>query len=491
MTGKNPGKHGVFGFMKLSEAHKHLRLVSSLDRKAEDLWELLSRQGKKVVVIRVPVTYPVRTVNGVLVSGFMTPPSATDYVYPQALKAEIESEIGPLSVNASSRAVKMDLDEAILNDLNAVLDRLEQGLPRLIGKYDWDFFMAVFQGTDEVQHRFWHLLDPTHPRYDEKKAAEYGNAILQYYQRVDAIIESMLLRIDRENTTVVVLSDHGARPLHKWVSINNIFWRRGLLVFKRDLITRLKLLAFKMGRSPLSLYRTVLKLRLASVRNAVRKEETRGSLRPLFVSLRDVDWERSRAYSLGGWGQIYVNHVTSGSPLYNDVRREIIDVLLSVKDPHNGTGIFKRENIFLREEVYKGEYLEQAPDVIALPEAPYQGYADYELGFNGVVSDGVGISGTHAINGMLILSGPRIKQGKEIHNVSIIDIAPTIVYLMGLSIPDDFDGKMITEAVLDQQLVANPPKLASRTEKTTESLNPYAPDEEERQERMLKDLGYL
>ena len=491
MTGKNPGKHGVFGFMKLTEDHEQLRLVSSLDRKAEDLWELLGRQGKKVIVLRVPVSYPVRPVNGILVSGFMTPPSAADYVYPPSMKDEIEAEIGPLSVKVSNSPVKMDLEQAILNDLNSALDRLEHGLPRLVGRADWDFFMIVFQGTDEVQHRFWHLVDHTHPRYDPEKAAKYGDAIPQYYQRVDTIIASMLSQINRENTVVVTLSDHGARALHKWVSINNIFWRCELLAFKRDLITQLKLLAFKIGLTPITLYRAILRLHLTSVRNLVRQEETRSNLRPFFVSLRDVDWQRAQAYALGGWGQIYVNRDAVVSDRYEDIRREIVDALLDARDSANGAPIFRRDSIFFREDVYEGHYLQQAPDIIALPDPPYQGYPDYEFGFNNVVSDGVGISGTHAMDGILVLSGPNIRQGRVLRNIAIVDVAPTILYLMGLAVPSDFDGAVITEAITESYLAAHPLLRTSAHGKEIDDTNPYTRDEEEKLQRKLKDLGYL
>jgi len=230
---------------------------------------------------------------------------------------------------------------------------------------------------------------------------------------------------------------------------------------------------------------------LTSVRNLVRQEESRSSLRPFFVSLRDVDWERAQAYTLGGWGEIYVNRDALASDRYEDTRREIVDALLDARDPANGAPIFRRDSIFFREDVYRGQYLPQAPDIIALPDPPYQGYPDYEFGFNSVVSDGVGISGTHAMDGILILSGPKIRQGRVLRNVAIVDVAPTILYLMGLAVPSDFDGAVITEAIADPYLVENPVTRTSAYEKKTESTNPYTPDEEEKLQRRLKDLGYL
>lgn len=104
----------------------------------------------------------------------------------------------------------------------------------------------------------------------------------------------MLDRLDRAETTVVVFSDHGARSLHKWVSLNNIFWRHYLLAFRRDLLTQMKLLLFRLGITPVNLYRVVLRLHLMGVRNSIRNEETSKAFRRLMISLKDLDWARTR-----------------------------------------------------------------------------------------------------------------------------------------------------------------------------------------------------
>jgi predicted AlkP superfamily phosphohydrolase/phosphomutase len=492
MTGKNPGKHGVFGFMKLSDKEKNLRLTSSTDRKAQDLWEIMSAYGKKVAVIRVPVTYPTRVVNGILVSGFMTPPNVEDYIYPISLRKEIEQEIGELTPPRSKAPVKGDLEASIIEDLKSSLERLGRGLPNMLVNHDWDFFMVVFQGTDEVQHRFWHLTDPKHPKFDRTQFAKHGDVILHYYQAVDKIISSMLEMVNLTETTVVILSDHGARALHKWVSLNNIFWRNRLLAFKRDPWTRLKLMLFRVGVTPVTLYRVVWKLNLAGVRNAIRNEETRSSLRWLMLSLKDLDWSATKVYALGGWGQIYLNRSGIQPGEYEDVRRRATDILIAALDPTSGQRIFDSNNVMRREQVYQGSYLSDAPDLIALPDPPYQGYADYEFGFNSPVASSIGISGTHSMNGILILRGPAIKADVKMSTASIMDVAPTILYLMGLPIPNDMDGKVLSDAIRKEHVATRAPAYSD--EKGRISQEPsfsYSAEEEERLKKSLKDLGYL
>lgn len=167
-TGKNPGKHGVFGFTRLSADHKSLRLASSTDRKAEDLWEIMSAQGSKVAVIRVPVTYPIRRVNGILVSGFMTPPGVIDYIHPASLKDEIEREIGQLIPTHSKFPAKMDLES-----VTAATTRPGSAQPankiRLGLLHD---SLSRYRRSAAVQHRFWHLTDRNHPSLNLDKFAK-------------------------------------------------------------------------------------------------------------------------------------------------------------------------------------------------------------------------------------------------------------------------------------------------------------------------------
>ena len=210
------------------------------------------------------------------------------------------------------------------------------------------------------------------------------------------------------------------------------------------------------------------------------------------LSLKDLDWSATKVYALGGWGQIYLNRSGIQPGEYEDVRRRATDILIAALDPTSGQRIFDSNNVMRREQVYQGSYLSDAPDLIALPDPPYQGYADYEFGFNSPVASSIGISGTHSMNGILILRGPAIKADVKMSTASIMDVAPTILYLMGLPIPNDMDGKVLSDAIRKEHVATRAPAYSD--EKGRISQEPsfsYSAEEEERLKKSLKDLGYL
>ena len=436
------------------------------------------------------MTYPVRAVNGILISGFMTPPSASEIIYPETEAEKLRSEIGGFGPNVERAGIlEKDRYQSLLNSLDYALEVEAKTALHLLGR-EWDFFMIEFQGTDELQHKFWQFTDPTHPLFDSAKQLKYGTAIMRYYEKVDQVLAQVLSKINLEDTTVIVVSDHGARSAHKWVSLNNLFWKRGLLHFNNDLWTQLRLLLFKIGITPTSLYSLILKLHLTGLVKSIRTEATRSTLRPFFISLKDLDWSRTMVYSLGGWGQIYVNGSNLSQSDRFDLRKKIIDLLLELEDEATGQPIFSSENIHLKEEIYRGQFLEDAPDLIALPNPPYTGYADYEFGFNRIARNVVGVGGTHAMNGILCMVGALAKKG-ELKNASLVDIAPTILYLLGLDIPVDMDGTILTHGINEKYLASIQPVYRGKTKDTAQGAYGYTEEQEERMKEHLKSLGYL
>src|SRR5258708_11462961 len=116
MTGKNPGKHGLFDFMQRRKNSYDLAPVSAFDRDGKAVWEIASELGKKCIVIGVPVTYPPTPLNGLMVTGMLTPRGAADYTYPPELKNEIAGAIGEYIVY-SDEVYSKGRGEIFLNDL--------------------------------------------------------------------------------------------------------------------------------------------------------------------------------------------------------------------------------------------------------------------------------------------------------------------------------------------------------------------------------------
>ena len=149
VTGKNAGKHGIYEFMQFKPRSYEAFPVNASNRIGKDVWEILSEHGKKVVVIGVPLTYPVRPVNGCMISGFMTPNEKVDYSYPKSLKDEMKSRVNGYLVNPSHvHGQDPAYDADYVKSLYEVLDKHIEGTVYLAKNKDWDFFMAVFNETD-------------------------------------------------------------------------------------------------------------------------------------------------------------------------------------------------------------------------------------------------------------------------------------------------------------------------------------------------------
>ena len=166
MTGVNPGKHGIFDFTERKPGTYEIQFVSSRQRKAETIWKILSRAGKRVCAVGVPTTYPVEAVNGVMISGFDTPAMNEKAIHPPGLYAEIVEKVGEyiLSSDVMRHVYDQRIDLAVETMLRCIRRKAD------IAKYlwarePWDCFMVVFGETDSAIHYFWKHHDPQSPQY--------------------------------------------------------------------------------------------------------------------------------------------------------------------------------------------------------------------------------------------------------------------------------------------------------------------------------------
>ncbi len=184
-----------------------------------------------------------------------------------------------------------------------------------------------------------------------------------------------------------------------------------LAVLKRGL--------FRAGFSPMNVYDTMMRFGLGALKREVVRGQGQGLLKTLFLSFEDIDWQRTQAYSLGNVGQIYLN-VAGREPYgcvrpgdeYQRVREEIIARLQTLRDPQ--TNELVAETIYRREEIYQGDYLEKAPDIVFLPRRlEYFGFGEYEFGSHKIIeSMRRGISGTHRMNGIFMAYGAADAAGR-------------------------------------------------------------------------------
>ncbi|UCC54725.1 MAG: alkaline phosphatase family protein [Anaerolineaceae bacterium] len=449
-TGCNPGKHRLYDWIAREPDSYRFTPVTALDGTAPTLYSMLSGYGRKVVALNVPMTYPPVPVNGVMVSGMPTPSTDVTFTYPNNTYQDILDAIGDYILYPDPGEAYSDSGiDSFLERLYRSADLRMQAFAYLRQRETPDFAMMVVNGTDTVSHAMWKYMDQAHPLHDATQFDKYGNAIRDYYRHVDGLLAGIVESLD-ENTTLIIMSDHGFGPFHKFIHVNNWLIQQGFMSIKPDLRSRFKQTTFDMGFSPMNVYNTLMRFGLGKLKREVVRGQGQGLLKTLFLSFADVDWSRTVAYSLGNVGQVYLNvagrepqGVVQPGEEYEQVRGQIMERLAQLRDPATGENVV--ESIYRREEIYQGDWLEQAADIVFIPtRLEYFGFGEYEFGSHKIIeSMQRGISGTHRLNGIFLAYGAAVQPGVEIEGASLVDLAPTILHLMSAPIPDEMDGRVL------------------------------------------------
>jgi predicted AlkP superfamily phosphohydrolase/phosphomutase len=508
MTGKNPGKHGVFDFT-LNSLGGRGQLVNFFSVKAETLWHMLSRIGRKVGVINVPVTFPATPVNGFLVSGFLAPRTSEAYAYPRDVMQDT-SAMNAIWMDHSHRAyVAGDAGDwepgEFIAWLDTSFDVFERTVLDLYAKWpDCDFFMAMLPMLDTAQHNLWRYMDPAHPDYNPEQAAKFGGGIEHFYQRADQFVARFRTQLPTD-TTLLIMSDHGQgpRPRHQ-VALNDWLRAHGYLAL-RPRATQTTPVSRVLGRIGLSWESWKRFLDRIGVFEKARlfyrqrlsihsKNLIRGSMPREQLDYYDIDWTHTRAaaviHDVSPWQGIWINTgddshpATVGAAEYEALRDELIRALGQLTDPADGHPLVER--VYRREELYKGDYLHLAPDLYVRLTDDHTGVTT--MGHPALVSPAPTIrrNGQHRDNGLVFGVGPGVTTGKRVDG-RIEDIAPTVLHLLGLPVPTDMDGRVLTEMFSDPADVTyTEPSAFSAPEELV-----LSDEEREQVEQRLKGLGYL
>jgi len=218
ITGKNPAEHGIFGFTDLHCGTYQLRFPNFSELKSPPFWEIWPLSS---VIINVPSTYPVRPMNGVHISGFVS----IDFkksVYPTSLIPKLKELDYRLDVDSQKAHESLNL---FLDDLDRTLDARINSFRYLWENTDWQVFMPVFTGTD----RLMHFLFDAYQQPDHK----YHNIFCRHFEKIDNVIGEIASEIS-DDTLLVILSDHGFELLEKEVYINYLLMQAGFLQFQKD-----------------------------------------------------------------------------------------------------------------------------------------------------------------------------------------------------------------------------------------------------------------
>lgn len=430
MTGKNPGKHNMMDFFDADYENFRIgHFKAAGDVKAEFVWEILEKNGIKCGIINIPMSSPFRS-RVTFGEGDHLRKDWMNFSWPEDTKAGLNPS-NPLFERRMFELIDMRFDQ----------------IDYIAKNKEWDFLAMNIFAVDPLQHYRW---------YDMK-------LLLRAFKKVDARLSEVLERLGEIN--LFLISDHGMTRLKKTFHMDNWLQSEGYLRFRGGGGVKASRIA-KIGLTPANFTRVLnplisfaqnhgmMRFIPSGIRKGIesvkRKLPSADKLNIEQLSDR-IDWSSTRAYCMGSYGDVVINlrerssHGIVEGGEYSELRDEIREKL---KDYFRGLGI--KSNIWKREELYSGPYMDNAPDLLfyiddghIITESTYK-IEDSASFFTEPVR-GKTFVAHHALNGIFIAHGQDIAEGKEIENLSIMDITPTILHMFGIPVPEDMDGRVLKE----------------------------------------------
>lgn len=479
MTGKGPGRHGIVDFEKYHVASHTLSFNSTYEIREKTLWELLSDRGLRVGSIHVPMTYPPKPVNGFVISGFETPSIDAEFTYPRELKREILREIPDYNYRTNWRRSALGGLGQLRENLDYISRSFDQGLhlTRYCGeKFGWDVLMIVFKLVDNLQHKAWKYLDP---RYQQRFPVQARMAA-ECFERLDRVLAQLFDYARAHGATVLIMSDHGHGSLDGKAQPNLLLRDWGYLALRTPWEQATQRAGYWAHR-------------LTKGRATRFEQGSRGVERDLAV-----DWTRTRACVMhaGIYGFLYLSLKGRG-PIgvvepddYDALRDEIAEKLrgATARTPDG-------REIRIFPEVYKTEQLygcsrADYPDLPDLLLAPQPGLAVVRKIRGGQPVRWCPLSrleGTHRAEGVFALAGPHVRQGARV-DCDLVDLTPTVLAALGMRVPVDMEGRVVSEAFTSQPAVEREPPIRKEAE---EKVEVYSDEDLRVLQKRLSDLGYL
>ncbi|HUT20611.1 MAG TPA: alkaline phosphatase family protein [Anaerolineae bacterium] len=394
LSGRDPGELGCYGFRNRADRSYEQMDIATADKVGYPrVWDWVTDAGGQAIVVGVPQTYPVRPIDGIMVSSFLTPSTLSAYTHPPSFKDEIRAVVGDymLDVPNFRTSDKVRLLQEIYRMSRQRFDLVEHLLRT---RRDWDFFMFVDMGPDRIHHGLWKYIDPAHPKY--RPGNPYENTIHRYYQFIDERI-GRLLELLPDEATLLVMSDHGAQAMQGGICINDWLIEHGYLV-------------------------------LADQPPGVAS-----------LDLCEVDWGQTQAWGAGGYyGRIFLN-IHGREPqgtIPPDRVEHVVDELRTQLEAVCGPqGRTLSTHVYRPEEIY-AQVKGIPPDLIVyFGDLAWRSVGSVGNGTIHVFENDTGPDdANHAQHGMYVLRRPDLAGGQRIDHTWRA-VAPTMLDSMGLPVP--------------------------------------------------------
>lgn len=423
-TGMNPGKLGVFWWEIVDWENRKIRIPNARSFKGKEIWDYMSEAGLKVGIINMPGTFPPHKVNGFMISGGFSAINR-NYTYPPSLEkiliSRYDYRLHPKHFIQSQQDCLSTVDE-----IRQIIEKRFEVGSDLLEKEDLDFLHLTITYINVLHHFLWDDIE---------------------VKKTWKIIDKCIGELIRDDYDIILMSDHGSNRISRVFSINTWLEDQGYLFTKKAVADIL----YRIGIKREKLSRIINKL---GITNAVDANSILSRIPSSLISKipseegikkkgkeEKIDWDKSKAFA-SGQGPIYINK-TLDKQKYHDLREELIKKLESIYDSSSNSTPVKK--IYLKEEIYSGDYLNNAPDVIIEQNAGW--HISGNIGGNKIFYNPDKWIAENSRYGIFIANGPHISKEKKVEGIRILDLAPTILYMMKIDVPVNMDGRILKNVV--------------------------------------------
>jgi len=470
LTGVEPADHGVYDILESRRGTRRQFPVSFRSIRERTFLADLTAAGVETVMVNVPLTFPPSAIQGKLIAGGVLP-KRRPFTYPDSLAAELERAGFPFPINGMSWTTFRNRPLPFLEEAGEFVRARQKACEHLLDSTDWQVACLVFVATDRIQHCLSSHLSPDHPQYPSLSKTEVAGRARDVYRLLDEGLGRLVERAGPEDL-VLFMSDHGMQSCTGAVNMDRLLERLGFLEFSAS-----NAIFGPMQWGP--------------VRVVARKAYDLLGLHGKVSLPQPVNWSKTRAYtSIRSTGEgISVNlagRESDGAVDIADferVRDEVAARVAEFVDPR--TGMHPVARVWRREEVFKGRFAEDAPDLLLEPSSMYS-----LTHARSAVESADWLSGDHRMDGVLAATGPNVSREGFPQPARLVDLAPTILATVGAPASVRHSGSVLA-GLVGEEAAAAAATRASEPAGTVAAAAGLSESEAEELEGHLRGLGYL
>ncbi len=413
-TGKSPADTGIFEYIyRKNFSYNDVHIITSKNLNEKTVWQIASENNKRSIICYLILTWPIKSFNGYSIGDSLAP-SEEDIqsIYPKELKEEIKEVLKeiPLSNfsefrNASKGSNFREISkEEVIEGIYNLTEKQIEVMKYMIKNKQWDLFFGIVGTSDRMNHAFWRYMDKGHRKYE--KGSKFENTLKDYYKFVDKKLGELMALLDKD-TKIIILSDHGITRMHTRINLTDWLIKKGYMVLKEPIKEKCE---FKFGM---------------------------------------VDWKKTKVFAIGAYeGQIFIN-LKDREPEgivekkdYDEIIEELADKLKQIRGDDGkilDTKIFKKRDYFI------GKCRDIAPDIVVYFDNLHYGCNNSLIGNETLWSPNTAKGSDdacHSKQGIFIIKNGVFKN-KNLREIDVLDVAPTILNELDIKIPEDMKGKII------------------------------------------------